>query len=268
MKVWRRVGLVYLLVACSALARAQAGVLRGTAVDDSTSAPVQGAEVVIDGGAARATSDAQGRFAFSGVASGSHVLTIRRIGYAPLTTEVDVGTSGADLEFGLVRSVQTLAELVVRDSLRPMERGKLSEFYRRQQMGIGRFLTGEHFDQQGARRTAEILQSRLPGARIVRAPCNSAAYVATTRFSGQLRGAPSRTDSICRMPLSPAICLATVVLDGIPVYRGVPGEVPYDVNALQPGEISAVEYYASPSQVPVEYKATASTCAVIVIWTR
>ncbi len=261
----RSVFIVALLRA--ALLPAQAGVLRGTVVDDSTNAPVHGAEVLIDGGVAKATTDEAGRFAFSGVAMGSHVLTIRRLGYSPLTTEVDVGTSGADLEFGLVRSVQLLAEMVVRDSVRPLERGKLSDFYRRQQGGIGTFLTSESFDQMGARRNAEILQARLPGARIIRAPCHSGAYVATSRFSGRLGGG-STNAVVCGQRMRSNICLAAVILDGIAVYRGMEGEAPFDVNSLQPGEIAAVEYYSSAAQIPVEYKFTANTCAVISVWTK
>jgi hypothetical protein len=42
----------------------------------------------------------------------------------------------------------------------------------------------------------------------------------------------------------------------------------FDVNSLQPDQIEAVEYYAGPSQTPMEYSTLNAVCGVLVIWTR
>jgi Carboxypeptidase regulatory-like domain len=207
---------------------AQPGVLRGTVLDDFTNAAVRGAEALINGGAARAFTDARGRFAFGGVPIGTHVVTIRRLGFAPLTTEVRVDSSGADIDFVLLRPIQTLSEVVVRDSATPLERGKLSAFYHRKRFGIGHFLERGVFEDAGARRTADVIQARIPGARLVHSPCGTAAYVASTRHGGFL--ASRGGVQICGRTLASAICLAAVLVDGVYVYRGT-GDPPFDVNS-------------------------------------
>lgn len=266
--IHRLLGVILALLVAALPARGQGGVLRGTVVDDSTNVPIAGAEVVIDGGAATATTDAEGRFAFAGVSPGTHVVTIRKVGYSPLTTEVAAGeTRATDIEFGLVRNPVVLDEVQVKGQSDPLERGKLSSFTRHRASGIGTHLTRELFDSTRATRTSDILQVRLPGARIVRSPCGLGAFIATSRFQGSLGGTGARA-VVCGQPMAPSICLAMVLLDGATVYRGMQGEAPFDVNTIHPGEIAAVEFYAGPSQIPAEYNPTSSTCALIAIWTK
>ncbi|MBL8984034.1 MAG: hypothetical protein JNL26_17745 [Gemmatimonadetes bacterium] len=171
------------------------------------------------------------------------------------------------VEFALERVPAQLEEVVVRDSATdPLARGKLHDFYERKRHGIGAFLLRGVFDEARSPRTSEILSRHVSGLRIVPSPCSSQAFVATTRFSGALtRGASVQ---VCGRGLSPAICLVNVMLDGIVVFNGAPGQPPFDVNSLQPGEIAAVEYYGGPSRIPASLNATSGACGLVGIWTR
>jgi Carboxypeptidase regulatory-like domain/TonB-dependent Receptor Plug Domain len=239
--------------------------VRGVVLDLATQAAIGDAEVIIDGGAASTRTTAAGAFAFRVSGGGPHVLTIRRPGFRSLTTEAP---ATADVvEYALERVPTMLEEVAVRDSaVDPLARGKLNDFYQRRKMGIGTFLLRGVFDDARSPRVAEILSRHVPGLRVVPSPCGLQSFVATTRFSGSL----SRTSQaqVCGRALSPAICLVNVLLDGVMVYNGTPGQAPFDVNSLQPGDISAIEYYGGPSRVPVGLNATSGACGLIGIWTR
>ncbi len=82
--------------------------LQGMVVEDSSAQPLAEAEIVLNGGAHRATSDEKGTFTIAGLAEGEQVITIRLLGFTPLTTAFTLTSENASsiIEFGLVRSVQ------------------------------------------------------------------------------------------------------------------------------------------------------------------
>ncbi|MFL5581270.1 MAG: TonB-dependent receptor, partial [Gemmatimonadaceae bacterium] len=67
--------------------------------DDASPRPLEGAVVLVDG-RDHATTDADGRFALTGIAPGRHTVVVRRIGYAGQQRRVDV-RGIAELEFRL-----------------------------------------------------------------------------------------------------------------------------------------------------------------------
>lgn len=241
-------------------------VLRGVVVDDWSGTPLSGAQIVLNGGAQLATSDARGGFTVAGLTAGEQVITIRLLGFTPLTTAFNIAAADSSIiEFGLARNVQRLASTEVVGESDPLERGKLSAFYRRKELGVGTFLTADVFENARSTRVAEILKSRLPGSRIVNSRCSSKSFVATTRGSGSIQDRLFVMD--CGRLLDRS-CPAAVYLDGIRVYQGMPGEDLFDVNSVNPNEISGVEFYAGTAQLPAEYRATSRTCAVLAIWTK
>ena len=241
-------------------------VLRGVVVDDSTGTPLTGAQVVLNGGAQLATSDDKGEFMIAGLAAGEQVITIRLLGFSPLTTAVSITAADSSIiEFALPRNVPRLSATEIVGQRDLLERGKLSEFHRRKELGIGTFLSAELFTDARSTRVSEILRSRLPGSRIVNSRCSSRAFVATTRGSGSIQDRLYVMD--CDKLLDRS-CPAAVYLDGVNVYRGMTGEPLFDVNSVNPSDISAVEFYAGTAQLPPEYRATSRTCAVLVIWTK
>ena len=240
-------------------------VLRGVVLDDSSGTPLTGAEIVLNGGAQTARSDARGEFTVQGLTPGEQVITIRLLGFAQLTTAFNLLADSSIIEFGLVRNVQRLAATEVVGERDPLERSKLADFYRRKEFGIGTFLTADVFENARSTRTAEILRARLPGSRIVNSTCSSRSFVATTRGSGSIQDRLFVVD--CNRLIDRS-CPAAVYLDGVPVYLGNTGEPLFDVNSVTPAEISAIEFYAGTAQLPQEYRTTSRTCAVLSIWTK
>ncbi len=57
-------------------------------------------------------------------------------------------------------------------------------------------------------------------------------------------------------------------LDRPLVYAGTDNEPVFDVNSIQSASIEAIEYYAGPSQTPLEYHGLDSTCGVLGIHSR
>ena len=150
----------------------------------------------------------------------------------------------------------------------PTRAHAIREFYRRREMGSGTFLTRDVFENATSQRTSEILKQRIAGLRLVLSPCSSAVYAAATRGSGSIENRAFLRDCGNPARVIDRGCPASVYLDGVPVYRALQGEPPFNINQITPGEISAVEFYAGTAQLPSEYRYSASTCAVLVFWTR
>ncbi|HEY0243545.1 MAG TPA: carboxypeptidase regulatory-like domain-containing protein, partial [Gemmatimonadaceae bacterium] len=77
-----------------ALAQAQTGRITGTVVDSAASNPISNARISVDGTTLIAGTDSDGRFSLGNVPAGTHQVRFRRLGFAPVTRTVTVG-SGA-----------------------------------------------------------------------------------------------------------------------------------------------------------------------------
>ena len=62
-------------------------------------------------------------------------------------------------------------------------------------------------------------------------------------------------------------CYAQVYLDNELMNPTQPTE-PFDVNSIAPGQIEAIEYYASAAETPSRYAKLNSNCGVLVIHRR
>lgn len=76
------------------------GTLTGTVVAGSTSIPVAGAVITVDGGTA-VSSDSQGAFSISGIGAGTHQVTIMSSGYASLSYSVII-SGGGTTDMGMI----------------------------------------------------------------------------------------------------------------------------------------------------------------------
>lgn len=106
---------------------------------------------------------------------------------------------------------------------------KLAEFYARRKVGPGQFMTEEEIEKQNPVLTSELF----------------------ARFLGISGGGSARSP-----------CKLTALVDGVTRYSKF-GELP------SPREIAAIEFFAGPSEVPLQYKSiTTARCGLILIWTR
>lgn len=94
-----------------ATARIAVDAVAGRVVDAAGGAPIAAAQVTLADGARTATTGADGRFALAGVAPGAHVVTVRRIGYAPATVRL---TAGVPADVPLRATALALPSVTVR----------------------------------------------------------------------------------------------------------------------------------------------------------
>jgi hypothetical protein len=260
----------FLLVAPPAGAQAH---LYGTVLDDSTSVPISGAEVVLLDRrlrtVARAIADTSGSFDFAVTRPDHYSLSASRIGYFATTSpafEVQEGDSVA-LELRLATDAVLLAPLEItarRRSISPV----LDGFLHRKQRGFGHYFTAEDIARRNAFLISDMLVT-LPGVRV---------------GSGQ-RGGRGRNITMARALPGEGNCPVQVFLDGfhmnpralvavdddsegrpITSFRTDHGFVLDDV--ISPNAIYGIEVYRGLSTIPAEFLTPDSRCGTVVIWTK
>jgi hypothetical protein len=255
-------------------------VISGRVVRAGSSAGIPGAQVTLVPRDIRVVTDANGDFQFERVPDGRHTIHVRRLGFGPESLSVDVPSAELTLVIiGLREVPQPLDTVPVtgRDEL--LARGKLAGFYERKRMGTGRFLETKDIEKMLTRRLADIMVARLPGTRAVRGR-GTAAYISTIRMAPHaLVGAPSTPGGAPAGAMSsraprPTQCYPDVYLDGAIVYTSGlemdrdAGDVRFDVNLIDPAQVSAIEYYAGAAQMPAQFNRTGSACGALLIWTK
>ncbi|MBA3497318.1 MAG: TonB-dependent receptor [Gemmatimonadales bacterium] len=99
------------------------GKIVGRVTDDVTGAPIAGATVVVEGTRLLATSAGDGRYDLPGVATGTHSIRVRYIGYTPAVVLVTLGSDQPEVvaDFTMTKSAQQLEQVVVTGTLAPTE---------------------------------------------------------------------------------------------------------------------------------------------------
>ena len=222
---------------------AQTATITGV-VRSKAGSPLAQAEVTVPGLKLSSQTDSTGRYRISGIAAGRHTVVARSLGFAPDTASVVVAVDETrQNDFTLEPSVQELTAVDVK--AREVKNGKLADFEYRRQHGMGRYWTQQEFDKYPARRLTDFLVS-APTVRLWRGR-GLAQYVAAGRGS---------------------TCLSRVYMDGVVVYSGLRGEIPFDITLIEPSTLAGVEFYPGGSAVPAQYNTTGSSCGVLLLWTR
>jgi iron complex outermembrane receptor protein len=115
-------GHVWLTEAKARASSVQPGSIAGQVTAKLTGSPIAGATVTLDPARRSATTDADGRYRFADVDTGSYTVRVRYIGYAPLMASVTVGANeGMTVDFALEKSTQQLEEVVTTGTFVPTE---------------------------------------------------------------------------------------------------------------------------------------------------
>lgn len=105
------------VLACLALTGAsRAATLAGRVVERATGRPVVGVLVTLSELGRATPTDADGRFAFAGVAPGLHALAVRNVAWAAIERVVRVGTSDDDIVLALTPAVHRMDDVIVRSA--------------------------------------------------------------------------------------------------------------------------------------------------------
>lgn len=235
-------------LALQAMAPDQA-VLRGDVLD-LVGTPLDNAVVELPQLKLRAVTDAKGAFRIPQVPAGKHLLTVRRLGFSPVDSTIEVTAGVVAEERFVLRRVTTLAGVNTTAS-----RALMREFDENRKLGLGQFRTREELAKQEAQRLSEVM-TMMRGVRIVRVPVSSGRTISVLSSA---RGQRSLTSGQC---------FAQVYLDNTPLYLGRPNEPLFDLNELLVLQIEAIQYFAGASETPSKYSSLNSDCGVVVIHTR
>lgn len=242
-----------------------AGAFAGT-IMDSTDVRIPGAEVLFPELAFAVTSDANGEFRVGDVPAGTQRVIVRKLGFGPVDAKIDVAANHTTARRIVLARVTALAEVTVVGLADKLPR----EFEEHRVLGLGHFFTRDDLAKQETRRTSDVL-AQVPGLGLVRGRGDQG-WIMGKRVVPSLNRSstnpqiysPSNAERSRGMV---AGCYARVYLDRLLMNPGNPAE-PFDVNEIGPSRIEAIEFYAGPSQTPLEYAKLNSSCGVLVIHTR
>ena len=239
--------------------------LAGKVMQDSTEVPVLGAEIAVQGVRGGAISDSLGRFVLGNIPSGKALVTIKRLGFSPITAVLTfVAGDTLEGEFLMVTTATRLRGVEIKG--RSRDPARLMAFDERRKSGFGQFIGPEALAKMDSRRTDDVLRT-IPGPKIVKSNVSSAAWIAAGR--GAYASGIYKVDRMdIQRGADPAQCYATVYLDGVSVFSALPGELLFDINSVPPGQIHGIEYYSSSGTIPPSLPEKRGTCGVIAIWTK
>lgn len=274
-RVLLSLGFAAAIAGSEAAAQAQApgpmvprSLLRGLVVNDNDDTPIAGATVQIEALKFSFVTDSTGAYRLPAIPPGRFVVTVKRLGYAPVTSVVTFnGRDTLEYDFGLIKQATILPEVDV-TTAKPIP-PKLVEFEQRRASGFGRFITAEELEKNVNRRPSELV-AKIPGPRIMRGWGNYG-WIASSVGSGAIeRGRSFQLSPMDKARgADPNQCYAAVMLDGNHVFSGRPGEQLFDINLIPTNTIAGIEYYRDAATVPAKFGGTrGETCGLIAIWTK
>jgi TonB family protein len=217
------------------------GALGGVVVDSAAGVGIAGVQVVLEGGALRATTDERGSFRIVDQGGGPWTLHLRRLGFRPQSIRVDVAQGGQPLRLVLAPSVQPLAAVAVRAD-RTRYTGRLAGYYERlERKTNGLFITRADLEREKPAQLTDMLQ-RSPGVRITRGRPGAQ--------SVRMRGRE---------------CRPLVWLDGAPM-----SSADVDLDSFSPASLEGIEMYLGSGNAPPRFQMARgqSECGTILLWSR
>ena len=269
LRLTRCAGIVVAALAIGPLARqsiaqsrsSAAPVVRGR-ITDSTGAPVAFARVTAEGLGERVADDS-GRFLLPLDRAGARRLELRRVGFNPLFTRVNINGDSA-LHLVMTPLPASLAKVKIEAEAAVVSL-ELAGFYQRLRdkergANTGHFITPEEIERRRGSVTQVV--TGLPGLHVERFRPNesgtSSEYIA-------LFGNSRRPTARCAM----AVYVDRIRLQPPPEVRLDRRDPwPPDINgAITLREIAGIEVYTR-SNAPSEFALLNGTCGVVLIWTK
>ena len=219
---------------------AQATAVTGRVTESVTGAPIAGATVQIEGSTLAGGTAADGRYRINGVQPGSHVLLVRRIGFAAQRKTVNVSAGAeATADFALVASAIALDEVVVTGTAGAVERRSIGN-------AVSTISAAEVLSKSAAPNLSSLLNSRATGVVVM--PRN-----------GRLGAGPSiqvRGRASLSLENSPLIYVDGVRINNatstgpVAVSGGLGGQgasVGGRLNDINPEDIESIEIIKGPA---------------------
>jgi len=252
--------------------------------------PVDGAEILVQGGPVRARSGPDGQFVLNGLPIGRQVLIFRRIGYRPEALAVDVTADPRPLgpvvmEAGAFKLPEITVTARYAKPARYANTTKYDEFYRRRKIGGGIFLDRDLVDQRFVGNTFQMFEG-LAGVYVDVQPPGVGSKLWFTRCNESPPAIGVWVDGVRLLPpwgigsgygvgagrgrVGATPNAASALADGATADRASDLRsrfVEEVINSVSPADIEAIEVYKGPSGLPGEFN-HGDNCGAIVIWTR
>ncbi|HEY4219310.1 MAG TPA: carboxypeptidase-like regulatory domain-containing protein [Gemmatimonadaceae bacterium] len=253
------------LCAVTALpAHAQTGTFLGTVARDSMDHAVGNAEVAVPQLNLKTTTNYMGEFRIGQIPPGRYAITVRAVGFQPLTDSIDV-KAGATVDGDIVLTALPVnleaAHTVAAETEHRLPSG-LQELEDRRKMHMGGFFVTDSMLRANDQRKLTSLLARA--ARIEEVLSNTGAGI----FIAVPGAPPSSYLSDGTFP--EGRCYTNVYVNGGLYWAGppTPRNPPPNFDAMWAMDYSGVEYYASAATVPAQYNAASWGCGVLLLWTR
>lgn len=218
---------------------------------------VSGATLFLQGPDPRtATSDRDGRFRIQDVRPGIYGVRIEHLAYREVEASLEVPPGGATvtLELRVLRDAIALEPIHVEVEARSPRLLQVG-YYERQRAESGTFIGRDQIERRRPVRTGDLFHI-LPRANVVGGQIlfRGQAEIFGALSAGQ-RGVTGEDAE------GPAPCPARVFVDGMqqPDHR---------IDDIHPDEIEAIEAYAGPARLPIQFSGPDSACGVILVWLR
>jgi len=217
-------------------------------VSDTSLAPLQAAFVAILGTSVRVGTGPNGRFRITKLPVGQYLVIVRRVGYRPASSVIDVTDSDTlRLAYALEKLNSTTLQTVVVTEKAPSMR--MMEFEARRKLGIGEFMTEEEIAQRNSVFPTELFRKFLSVNVSPSRTTSMTQYFALSRREG---GNPSL-----------GACPMQVYLDQVPLPN------PFNLDLLpSPKELAGIEVYAGAATIPPQFNGYDRGCGVILVWTK
>ncbi len=226
------------------------GVIDGT-VADSALKPVAFAEVTVLRTDIKLQTNSQGRFRLVDVPAGQYLLIVRRLGFRPVSSIIQVGVRDTlRLSFTMEPALQNLGEVVVTAESKSL---RMQEFEARRAQGWGFFLTEEQITKRNLPVSADYL--RLAPS-ISLAPTPNASGIPDLVAISKREGGSIYGDGA-------GACAIQIVVDNVPMPPRFPLEL-----LPNPKEIAGIEVYSGPATVPAQFNGLDRRCGMVLIWTK
>ena len=127
--------------------------------------PIEGAQVVVDGSPASATTDSHGAFSLGGLLDGTRMVEARALGYAPVRVPVTPSRNELpSIAIVMDKRVETLQTVTVfgKESARMRD---LTGFAERSRRGFGHFVTRSQIEMAGPQTVCDLFR-RVPGVTV------------------------------------------------------------------------------------------------------
>ncbi|HVE33885.1 MAG TPA: carboxypeptidase regulatory-like domain-containing protein [Gemmatimonadaceae bacterium] len=219
------------------------------AVSDTNLVPLQGAFVSILGTPIRVGTGPNGRFRIVRVPAGQYLLVVKRVGYRPVSSVVDIAASDTlrvSYTLAEAQAVTTLGTVVVSE---PSTADRLSGFEARRKLGVGQFLTLDQINKANTVFTTELMR-KFTSVNV--SPSHTSVITEYFALSAREGGNPSM-----------GACPMQVYLDQVPL------PTPFNLDLLPtPKDLAGIEVYAGASTIPAQFAGYNRGCGVILVWTK